>query len=67
MQNRIPAIRKQFNYSQERFAEELNVSRQTVISIEKGKYNPSLPLAMKIAKVFNLKVEDIFILETEDL
>ncbi|KYC58856.1 hypothetical protein B4098_2374 [Heyndrickxia coagulans] len=44
------------------------MSRQTIISIEKGKYNPSLPLALKIAKIFNMKVEDIFTLnEKEEL
>ncbi|PAD83792.1 transcriptional regulator [Niallia circulans] len=61
------AYRKQNGYSQDKFAEILGVSRQTIISIEKGKYNPSLPLALFIAKIFNTSVEDIFSLDEEDL
>lgn len=68
MKNNLPEIRSEFGYSQEKLAKKLNVSRQTIISIEKGKYNPSLPLALKIAKIFNMKVEDIFTLnEKEEL
>lgn len=66
MQNRLKTFRKQHSYSQERLAEELGVSRQTIISIEKGKYNPSLPLGLKIAKIFHAVVEEIFILEDSD-
>ncbi|MHC5532983.1 helix-turn-helix transcriptional regulator [Priestia megaterium] len=66
MQNKLEQIRKKFNYSQEKLAMELGVSRQTIISIERNKYNPSLPLALKMAKKFNLKVEDIFFLDLED-
>ncbi|OUB60999.1 helix-turn-helix transcriptional regulator [Bacillus thuringiensis] len=65
MQNKLEQIRKQFNYSQEKLAIKLKTTRQTIISIEKGKYSPSLPLAMKIAKLFNMKVEDIFFLEED--
>lgn len=50
-------------YSQDKLAELLGVSRQTIISLEKGKYNPSLPLALLIAKTFNTYIEDIFFLE----
>lgn len=57
---------KKFNYSQEKLALKLNTTRQTIISIEKGKYSPSLPLAIKIARLFNMKVEDIFLLEEEN-
>lgn len=60
-------LRKQKGYSQDSLATKLNVSRQTIISIEKGKYNPSLPLALIIAKIFNKPVEDIFTLESTDL
>jgi len=68
LKNNLPEIRSEFGYSQEKLAKKLNVSRQTIISIEKGKYNPSLPLALKIAKIFNMKVEDIFTLnEKEEL
>lgn len=58
-------FRKKYGYSQDKLAELLNVSRQTIISIEKGKYNPSLPLALRIAKIFNTIVEQIFLLEED--
>lgn len=61
--NRLPEYRKAFHLSQDKLAEMLGVTRQTIISIEKGKYNPSLPLAIKIARIFHASVEDIFILE----
>lgn len=47
-------------------AKKLNVSRQTIISLENGKYNPSIMLAYKIAKVFDLSIEDVFIFEEEE-
>ncbi|EWH21333.1 helix-turn-helix transcriptional regulator [Bacillus haynesii] len=67
MDNRIVEFRKKYNYSQEALASILNVSRQTIISIEKGKYNPSLPLAMLMAKLFDTTVEELFILDSEDV
>ncbi|MCM3541318.1 helix-turn-helix transcriptional regulator [Priestia endophytica] len=66
MKNKISEYRKNRGYSQDKLAEKLGVSRQTVISIEKGKYNPSLPLALIIAEIFELKIEDIFFLEESD-
>lgn len=63
MENRLMQYRKSFGYSQDRLAATLGVSRQTIISIEKGKYNPSLPLAFEIAYLFQAKIEDIFIYE----
>jgi putative transcriptional regulator len=66
MKNKIPTYRKQKGYSQEKLATMLGVSRQTVISIEKGKYNPSLPLALIIAEIFETKVEELFFLEDSD-
>ncbi len=66
LKNNLKDYREKGNYSQERLAKELGVSRQTIISIEKGRYNPSLPLALHIAKIFNVYVEDIFILEEGD-
>ncbi|MDG5786207.1 helix-turn-helix transcriptional regulator [Evansella sp. AB-P1] len=66
MKNNVAELRKKYGYSQDRLAIELGVSRQTIISIEKGKYNPSLPLAIQIAQKFHSHVEDIFILEVED-
>ncbi|WP_312099263.1 helix-turn-helix transcriptional regulator [Niallia sp.] len=66
MKNKLSEHRKKFGLSQDKLAEKLGVSRQTIISIEKGRYNPSLPLAMIIAKIFQTSVEDIFILEEDD-
>ncbi|MCF2132019.1 helix-turn-helix transcriptional regulator [Strepomyces sp. STD 3.1] len=66
MKNKISEYRKNRGYSQDKLAEKLGVSRQTVISIEKGKYNPSLPLALIIAEIFELEIEDIFFLEESD-
>ncbi|MCI1588991.1 MULTISPECIES: helix-turn-helix transcriptional regulator [Heyndrickxia] len=66
MKNKVPEYRKKYGYSQDRLAEKLRVSRQTIISIEKGKYNPSLPLAMIMAELFETNVESLFFLEEED-
>lgn len=63
LKNKMMEYRKKFGYSQDKLAEKLGVSRQTIISIEKGKYNPSLPLAFEIAQIFNSKIEDLFIYE----
>jgi putative transcriptional regulator len=60
MKNRLRALREQHGFSQEHLANLLDVSRQTVNSIEKERYDPSLPLAFKIAHLFNLKIEEIF-------
>lgn len=60
MKNNLVTLRKQAGWSQEKLAELLGVSRQTVISIEKGRFDPSLPLAFTIAITFNCKIEDIF-------
>jgi putative transcriptional regulator len=63
MKNRLRELRESKGWSQQHLAEQLEVSRQTVISIEQGKYDPSLPLAFAIAGVFALKIEDVFIPE----
>ena len=60
MKNRLEELRKQRCVRQEDLAQALGVSRQTVISLEKGKYNPSLALAFKLARYFALRVEEIF-------
>ena len=60
MQNNVKKLREDINLSQDAFGSKLNVSRQTINSIENGKFDPSLPLSMKIAKFFNSKIEDIF-------
>ncbi|HEX3039818.1 MAG TPA: helix-turn-helix transcriptional regulator [Caproiciproducens sp.] len=63
MKNRLEEIRKQQGIRQEDLAETLEVSRQTISSLESGRYNPSILLAFKIAKYFNMRIEDIFIYE----
>ena len=60
MKNRLEELRKQRAIRQEDLAQALGVSRQTVISLEKGKYNPSLALAFKLARYFDLPIEAIF-------
>lgn len=61
MINRLSQLRKEAGFSQEKLAELLGVSRQTIISIEKGRFDPSLPLAFSIARVFGTTIEDVFI------
>lgn len=63
MRNNLNKLRKLQKYTQEDLAKSLEVSRQTIISIENGKYNPSLQLAFKISKIFNKPIEEIFIYE----
>ena len=63
MKNNIKQLRKSEGLRQEDMAKILGVSRQTIIAIENDKYNPTLELAMKIARLLRLHVEDIFILE----
>ena len=60
VKNKLRVLRAERNWSQAKLAEELNVSRQTINAIETGKYDPSLPLAFKIAELFKSKIEDIF-------
>lgn len=63
MKNRLEELRKQRGIKQEELANALEVSRQTIGSLENGRYNPSILLAFKIARYFNLTIEDIFIYE----
>lgn len=63
LNNRIKELRKQQNVTQEDLASAVGVTRQTIISLENGKYNASLQLAFKIAKYFNTDIERIFIFE----
>lgn len=63
MKNRLEVLRKQNGIKQEELAEALEVSRQTIGSLENGRYNPSIILAFKIARYFNTTIEDIFIYE----
>ena len=65
MKNKLEEIRKQKGINQEELALALEVSRQTIRSLENGRYNPSIVLAFKIARYFNLSIEEIFIYEEE--
>ncbi|HAH94971.1 helix-turn-helix transcriptional regulator [Dielma fastidiosa] len=65
MKNRLEEIRKRQGIKQEELADLLEVSRQTISSLENGRYNPSILLAFKIAKYFNLTIEEIFIYEED--
>ncbi|GAA0378145.1 helix-turn-helix transcriptional regulator [Brevundimonas terrae] len=64
MNNRLKVLRAERDWSQAHLAQELSVSRQTVNALETGKYDPSLPLAFKIARLFDLRIEEIFIDDT---
>ena len=65
MKNRIEELRKQRGIRQEEFAKMLGVSRQTISSLETGRYNPSIFLAHNIAKIFVLSIEEVFLFEDE--
>ena len=65
MKNRIEEIRKEKGIKQEDFAKLMGVSRQTISSLETGKYNPSIFLAYKIAKYFEMTIEEVFIFNEE--
>ena len=65
MQNRIEILRKAEGIRQDEFAKLMGVSRQTISSLENGRYNPSILLAHKIAHYFGLTIEDVFIFEEE--
>ena len=65
MENKIKEFRKLHKITQDELAKELSVTRQTIISLENGKYDASLKLAHKIAKFFGTKIEEIFIFEEE--
>ncbi|WP_340318407.1 helix-turn-helix transcriptional regulator [Agrococcus beijingensis] len=60
MRNSLPERRHALGWSQQRLADELGVSRQTVISIEKGRFDPSLPVAFRLAGVFGCTIEELF-------
>ena len=67
MKNRIEEIRKERGIRQEEFAKCMGVSRQTISSLENGRYNPSITLAYKIARYFNMMIEEVFVFDEEDL
>ena len=66
MRNRIEEIRNEKGIRQEDFAKLMGVSRQTISSLENGRYNPSILLAYKIAKYFGMSIEEVFIFEKEE-
>lgn len=66
MKNNLEKIRKERGVTQEDLVKALEVSRQTISSLENGRYNPSILLAFKLARYFDLTIEDIFIYEEED-
>ena len=65
MENKIEAIRKEQGILQEEVAKAMGVSRQTISSLENGRYNPSILLAHKIAKFFGMTIEEVFVFEEE--
>ena len=65
MKNRLEELRKEYGINQEQLATVLEVSRQTISSLEKGRYNPSIQLAFKIARYFEMSIEEIFIYEED--
>ena len=65
MNNRIKELRAKFNLTQNDLAKIANVRRETIVFLEKGKYNPSLKLAHDISKTFKLRIEEVFIFEEE--
>ena len=65
MKNRLEEFRAKYDMKQEELADALEVSRQTIGSLENGRYNPSILLAFKIARYFGMSIEDIFIYEEE--
>lgn len=66
MKNRIKVERAELDITQQQLAEAVGVSRQTIVAIEKGRFMPSTPLALKISKYFGKPVESVFILEETD-
>jgi putative transcriptional regulator len=67
MKNRLKVLRAERDWTQANLADDLGVSRQTINAIEKGKFDPSLPLAFKVARLFDLSIEDIFQYTAEEL
>ncbi|MEK4437213.1 MULTISPECIES: helix-turn-helix transcriptional regulator [Paenibacillus] len=65
VKNKIEIYRRELNMTQQDLAEKVKVSRQTIISLEKGRYNPSILLAHHIARVFQKNIEQVFIFEEE--
>ncbi len=67
MKNRIEQIRKERGILQEEMAKAMGVSRQTISSLENGRYNPSIILAYKIARYFDMTIEEVFVFDEEEM
>ncbi len=66
MKNKLEELRRYAGITQKEFAKKMKVSRQTISALEKGRYNPSIILAFKIAKYFEMAIEDVFVYEEEE-
>ena len=66
MKNRLEGFRTQQSWTQQELADMVGVSRQTIISLERGRYNPSILLAFRLARLFDMRIEDLFLYSTED-
>lgn len=66
MENRLELLRCQKGLTQQELAESVRVSRQTIISLERGRYNPSILLAFRLARQFDVRIEEIFIYSSEE-
>lgn len=67
MKNRIKVLRAEKNLSQDELSKSIEVSRQTINAVENGKFNPSVKMALKMSKIFNCTVEEIFQLEDDEI
>ena len=66
MKNRLEEFRNKMGWTQQELADQVEVSRQTIISLENGRYNPSILLAFRLAQIFELKIEDLFLYSEEN-
>lgn len=66
MQNKLEELRSKMGWTQQELADKVEVSRQTIISLENGRYNPSITLAFRLARLFQLRIEEIFIYSEEE-
>ncbi len=66
MKNKLEELRSNMGWTQQELADRVEVSRQTIISLENGRYNPSINLAFRLARLFQLKIEEIFIYSGEE-
>jgi len=67
MKNRLEELRINHSLTQQELADQVDVSRQTIISLESGRYNPSILLAFRLARFFNLRIEEIFLYSDEEV